>query len=259
MQFVLKIILLLSFTLGWQACLASPKEDARLVARRSIDPEILSSVEALLKKQFVDVYFKPLSQRGIKINDIERFADLIPDEDVAPFLDRMMSQTVENYLTLYTPEQLSLIATIMRNDDEATLEEIRSEQYRQQYILALEQSRSTAKKSGSDDPLTIGLEELVVQLDTVAKLLEGEFATNFAQDFASGIGFVFILVRFNQEIARIEREFDNPVTIAALNGNGILKFANPVQKQTLLRELSASEDTGGVRFIRPTSREIPSE
>lgn len=251
MRFLLKTLLLLSFALSGQTTLASPRDDARLIVQRSVNPEFIDFVEQKLKRQFVDVYFKPISGQGISINDIERFTDLIPDEDITPFVDRMLSQTVENLLSTYTPKQLASIATIMREDKDVTLNDILSEQYQQKYILALEQSRSTIERSGSDDPIVVGLEELIIQLDAMTESLNDDSGKALAQEFAIGVGQIFALVRFNQEIARIERELDNPVTVAALKADGILKFANPVQKQTILRKLSASESSGSIRFLRP--------
>lgn len=258
MRFLLKTLLLLSFALSGQAGLASSRDDARLIVQRGVNPEFLDFIEHKLKGQFVGVYFKPLSGQGISISDVERFTDLIPDEDVTPFVDRMLSQTVENLLSTYTPGQLALIATIMRDDKDATLQDILSEQYRQKYILTLEQSRATADRSGSDDPIVVGLEELIVQLDAMTELLNGDSGKALVQEFAIGVGQIVTLFSFNQEIARIERELDNPVAVAALKADGILKFANPVQKQTILRELSASESTGGIRFLKPPPGKIRS-
>jgi len=71
----------------------------------------------------------------------------------------------------------------------------------------------------------------------------------------SGVASIFILVSFGHEIGRLERDLDNPVVLAALRTDGVLKFANPVQRQTLLRQLSTPNDSrdgaGTARFVKP--------
>lgn len=254
MNSLLRATVLLAFFLYGQVALASPQADARLIAQRSLDPELLEFTKRKLKERFVDVYFKPLSGQGIEIKDAKRFVELIPDKDIAPFLDRMFSQNVENLLQIYTPEQLASIATIMRADEYATLHDVLSEEYQRDFLVALEEARSTAERSGSDDPVVVGIEELFVHLKALTETLKGESGKALAQELAVGVGQIFALVSFNEEIGQIERDIDNPVTIAALKANGILRFANPVQRQSILRENSVSDGTGGVRILKPPQK-----
>ena len=251
MNNLFKLLLLTSLWLSGQVALATPQADASFIAQRSQDPAWLNSVQKSLKSAFVTVYFRPISGQGIKIANSEKFIELIPDEDIAPYLDRLISRTAEIYLSVYTPEQLASIATVLRADEDATVEEIFSEEYQQRYAAALEQARSNAHSSGSDDPLVIGLEELTVQLNAVSAMLKGGGAERLGQDMALGIGSLFTVMGYSREITKIEREPNNPVTIAAIKADGVLRFANPVQRQTLLRQLSASKNTGGIRFIKP--------
>lgn len=246
-----KTVLLMSFFLNGQAVLATPQSDASLIVERSQNLVWKETLRQTLKKSFVTVYFRPISGRGISIADQDRFIELVPDEDIAPYLDRLRSRAVEYYLSVYTTEQLAAIAIVLRADEDATMEEILSDAYNQRFALALEQARASAQSSGSDDPLVIGLEELIVQLNALSATLEGDGAEAIAQDFAQAIGHLFALMGYADEITRIEVEPTNPVTVAAIKTDGVLRFANPVQRQTLLRQLSGSETTGGVRFIKP--------
>ena len=251
MNNLFKLLLLTSLWLSGQVALATPQADASFIAQRNQDPAWMKTVRQMLKESFVTVYFRPISGHGVKIANVDQFIELIPDEDIAPYVDRLMSRTVEIYLSVYTPEQLASIATVLRADEDATVEEIFSEEYQQRYAAALEQARSNAHSSGSDDPLVIGLEELTVQLNAVSAMLKGGGAERLGQDMALGIGSLFTVMGYSREITKIEREPNNPVTIAAIKADGVLRFANPVQRQTLLRQLSASKNTGGIRFIKP--------
>ncbi|KJZ19916.1 hypothetical protein [Loktanella sp. S4079] len=251
MNNIFKTLSLVTFMLSGQAILATPLSDARYIAQRDLDHAALSTMQRLLKGQFVNVYLRPFSGLGIEVIDEDRFIDLIPDEDVAPFLDHYLAQSAENYLSIYTPEQLASMATLLRTNDDASMEEILSEEYRRELEIAVEKARTTAQPSGSDDPLVLGLEEMIVQLEAINVMLDGDGAEAIAQHFTASIAPLFMLMRYSREISQLERDFDNPVTIAVLNEHGILRFANPVQRQTLLRQLSASKDTGGIQFITP--------
>lgn len=259
MTFHLKPFILLSFLVFGQATLASPHDDARLIVQRSSNPESLEFFQRSLRKQFVDVYFHPIAGQGVRIADEERFMDLIPDEDVSPFIDRLLSETVENFVSTFSAEQLAAIAAVMRLDENATLQEILSEQYRQEYVAALSEARSGATPSGSDDPLVVGLEEVIIRLDAMTRALDANAGKALVQHMTMGVGFISALLKYNQEITQMNRELDNPVISAALKADGILSFSNPVQRQILLRERSVSEGKSGARFLKPPSASAKSD
>ncbi len=255
MKTLLKPLLLAALVLSGQVALATPQADANYIAQRSMNPTALNDLRRMLKEPFVAVYFRPLSELGIEIVDMDRFVDLIPDEDIAPVLDRYMSGTARQYLSTYTPEQLSAMAALLRADPDTSMLEILSEVYQRKLTAALEQARTEAKPSGLDDPRVIELEELSVQLNAFNALFDDDVTFFFAPDTAaSSIATLLFIGGYGREVAQLHREPNNPVTMAAIEAFGILRFANPVQRQTVLRQYSVSEDTGGVRFAKPLSR-----
>lgn len=255
MSTLFKLLLLTTLLISGQATSATPQADASFIVQRNSNPAWMKIVHRKLKEAFVTVYFKPISELGVEIAEIEQFIELIPNEDIAPYVDRLTSKTVEIYLSVYTPEQLASIAAVLRADENATMEEILSEEYQRRHAVALEQARTNAQPSGSDEPLLVGLEELTVQLNAVAATLEGDGGEAIVQSMALGIGSLITLMGYTREITQIEQNPDNPVTIAALRADGVLRFANPVQRQTLLRQFSDSERTGGIQFIKPPAND----
>ncbi|MEL6661165.1 MAG: hypothetical protein AAFR36_32260 [Bacteroidota bacterium] len=240
--------------LGGNAVSATPKTDAAYIVRRNLEPEVMETFERQLKNAFVSVYFKPLSKLGIDIIDWKRFSDLIPDDDVAPYIDRILSQTTTKYLSIYTPEQLTSLANLLRSDPNLSTSDIFDANFRQRYLNALEDARKQVTPSGSDDQRVIGLEETIVQLKAFTDTFDGEGAEEFAQAMASSVAPVILLLGASREIALLEREIENPVILSVLREEGILRFANPVQQQTLLRQLTNPKDESGIRFQKPPKK-----
>ncbi|MCG3268898.1 hypothetical protein [Yoonia sp. I 8.24] len=252
MNFPRTLCLVLTLTCG-HAAFATPESDARFIAQRQLGPEGLDSFRGRLNESFADVYFEPLAGLGIELIDQDRFAALVPDEDVAPFVDRFLGYTAESYLSVYSPAQLEAIATLLRADDDMTVEDVFSQNYLKQHIAALELARASIPLSGSDDPQVKVGEEFAVQLSAATMLLEVA-VEDLVQQVALGAGFIGIFIGYANEIDQLEREIDNPVTIGALKADAILEFANPVQRQDLLRQLTRSESTGGIQFIPAPTR-----
>ena len=258
MNSIIKTLFLTSLLLSGQATLATPQADASFIVHRSADQAWMKIVHRKLKEAFVTSYFMPISGFGIEIADMDQFVDLIPDEDIAPYVNRLMSKTVDLYLSTYTPEQLASIAAVMRADKDATIEEILSADYQRRHAVALEQARSNAQPSGSNDPLVMELEALTVQLSALTTALKGDGGEAIGQSMAVGLAPLFTLMGDTRVIEQMEQKPNNPVTIAALRADGILSFANPVQRKTLLRQFTASESTGGIQFKRPPANNTKS-
>ncbi len=248
MNRLFKSLLMLVLLSNGPAALATPREDATYIVQRKLDPESSYSIRRFLKDQFVGVYYAPLSGLGIELIDKEAFTNLIPDEDIAPFVERLSSQSVETYLSINTPEKLAALVALLRADEGATLEEVISRYDQQRYEAVLSQLRTQATPSDSDDPTVIAMEEVTLQLEAFGSFLDEE---PLLRDMSASVSPFFALLGFRQEIAELERDFDNPVTLAAIRADGVLRFANPVQRTTLLRQLSPRESTGGIRFVKP--------
>ena len=254
MRVCLKLFFLTVCLLSGNVVLATPEADAAYIARRNLEPATLKSFEKQLKGAFVSVYYRPLSELGIDLIDRERFIGLIPDDDVAPYIDRVLSQTAKKYLSIYTPEQLASLASLLRTDSELTTKEVFDADIRQKYLIALEEARKQATPSGSENQMVVELEEMTVQLEAFVATFNDESIEAFAQDMASSIAPLFLFLRASHAIARLERDLDNPVTLSVLREDGILRFANPVQQQTLLRHLMPSKSVGGIRFQKPPKK-----
>ena len=243
-----KALLCAAFLCAGQTALATPQSDAKLIAQRSTD---WSSIAQDLKKAFVQVYFRPISKQGVEIADEDKFAALIPDDDIAPYIRKLAEKGVENYLKLHSPERLAMIAAILRADEEATVKDILDEENQQRSLAALEKARAEAVPSGADDPLTLEIEEITVRLKAFYEMLEGKGSEQMLQDLAFALRFATDIISYAMEIQQREVRANNPVTIAAIKTNGVLSFANPVQRQTLLRQLSGPKREFGIQFKKP--------
>ncbi len=250
----IKPALLFTLLFCGQASLATPREDALFIVQRSSSPAWDDRVDLMLREAFVATYFRPISGQSVEIADFDRFIELIPDQDIAPYVERMNSEMVEVVLSIYRPDQLVRYAAALRADENATLQDIFEAETQRRSAAELERARLNRQRSGSDDPNVIALEELVVELDATTALLQGETGENLAQSMAGSMKTLSMLMGFTREIRQIEQPPNNPVTIAALKADGILSFANPVQRQSLLRQFSTSENSGGsssILFVRP--------
>jgi hypothetical protein len=226
--------LVLTLTCG-HAAFATPESDARFIAQRQLGPEGLEACRGIFKETFAHVYFEPLAGLGIELIDQDRFAALVPDEDVAPFIDLLIAYAAENYLSDFSPAKLEAVATLLRADADVTVKEVLSRNYLEQQITALEQVQAE--------------EEFVAQL-SAASMLMASIGEDPFQQAGLGIRVMGALGSYAREIDQLEREIDNPVVIDGLKADGILEFANPVQRQDLLRQLTRSESTGGIQFIQ---------
>jgi hypothetical protein len=218
-----------------------------------LGPDKLKFVRHFLKRAFAGVYTRPFVELGIEIIDGDQVIELVPDEDVAPYIDRFLSQRTRFYTSIFTPEQLAFLAESLRKDKDISLQELLSDKYRKELAAALEKARAARSSSGSADPTVQALEEWLAQLDATTKVL-ADNAESIGKSIALSIAPLLQLNAYGHEIARLHRELDNPVAIAALKKDGVLKFANPVQRQALLRQLVAPEEKSGVRFLRPPPR-----
>ncbi len=260
MHNLFKILLAIALLLGGQTALASPRDDALYIAQRSITPEQQAALEGFLKIAFVDAYYRPLAGRGIEIADQERFMELIPDEDIAPYMERLFSQSVENFLAIYDAEQLAAMAGLLRSFEDVPANEVLSRDFQDRLQAAMETRTPTPPISETDAPIDIAAKELIAQLDAFVTFMDVYGAERFAQDLSAGLGSFFALIAYGHEIAELRPAPDNPVTLSAIQADGILQFANRVQQQTLLAELQSIDDTdvtnntGGIRFIKPPAR-----
>ena len=251
MRNVLKVLSLSMLLLSGHVTWATPQADARFIAERELDAFWTSKIEDALRSYFVAVYFKPISGRGVVIADEEAFRRLIPAEDIAPYLDDLVTRIAPTYLAVLNPEQLATMAAILRADKEATVAKILSNAEDRKFAVALEQARAKKNKSQSNDPTIAHLEELTVQMEAFSLMIEDGGAELIGQSLALGLAPLRAMDVYHRSIMKIEKPAQNPVTLAAIKTNGVLRFANPVQRQGLIRKLSKSEGTGNIRFIRP--------
>jgi hypothetical protein len=248
-------ILLMALLFSGNVALATPQDDAKFIANRetSSSSAWMENIETLLKDAFVTIYYKPIPGDGIQIADSAKFADLIPDEDIEPYIARLISNRVEFYLAAFSPEQLEALAAILRSSDDLTALDVLSKDFDSRHGTALEHARANnVQQSGSNDPLVEELEELTIRLDAFSATLE-ENGESLGLIVASSIAPVFQLLREREKIVKLERPLDNPVTVAAIKSEDILKFANPVQQRILIRQLTSSEKTGGIQFMKSPS------
>jgi|GEM_PF-5939255 len=225
MKLLLRPLLLAALVLSAQVAVATPQSDANYIARRYLTPAALDHLRRVLKEPLVEVYFRSLSEQGVKIVDMDRFIDLIPDEDIAPLLDHHQPHIANLYLSNYTAEQLAEMAELLRADPDTSMMEIHSEN--------LHRTGATISTLGDVD-------------DDVKD-------TFIHESVALSVGALYVFGYRRQDVSQINPEPDNPVTIAALEADGILSFANPVQRQGLLRQYSVPEEIDGPRFVRPPS------
>lgn len=254
MHSLIGLLLLALFVSNGQFALATPLSDAMFIAQRNVEKLSDTSIEKHLKEQLVQVHARPLLAEGIKINDAGRFAELIREEDIAPLKELYLSDIVERYVLTFTPEQLSVIASLMRENDTISFGQILSKDFAQQQAAALKQARASATPSGLDDPLILQAEQMVRKLNVLNELLQNERGGFMMEGIALAMSSAIGAMRVGREIDGLQRGIDHPVTIAALKADGVLGFANLVQRQSLLRKFAAPTRTGGVSFQRPPSK-----
>ncbi|MEL6681905.1 MAG: hypothetical protein AAFQ09_04585 [Pseudomonadota bacterium] len=238
---------------------ATPEDDALLIAERWFDEQWREMAEDRIKRAFVAAYFQPLAGQGISILDEDRFMALVPATDIAPHMTRLIAQIATGYEAVLTPAQLAAFSEVLRADQGLTLSEMMSDNFQRKLTDALDEVRLSAPASDTDDPEVLALQELAVQLEAFEQAMSDGGAEAFGQGLVLGISPLFAIMRTAGDIGRMEVDLNNPVSIAALRANGVLRFSNPVQRQTLLRQVDRSDVAGGIRFIRPPSSAAGSE
>jgi hypothetical protein len=241
------ILLLCSPFAAW----ATPQDDALFVAQREYEVSLKETIETALRSYFVPVYFRPLEGQGVKIADRSAFADLVPDDVIAPYRDHWLKQTSDQYLSILGPERISTIAEILRLDEEMTLNRLLKAEEDKRFATALADARAQTETTASDNPNQSAVEELTVQLRAFNAAMDDGGSEAFAESFAVGMASIIALGAYSRAIYKIEKPLNNPVTRAAIETRGVLSFANPVQRQALLREIAASEKAPGIRFRKP--------
>ncbi|MEP3638725.1 MAG: hypothetical protein ABJN14_15850 [Paracoccaceae bacterium] len=251
----MKLFFLAVCLLGGNVVLATPEADAAYAAQRYFEPAELEALEEQIKDALVTVYYRPLSELGIDLIDRERFIDLIPDDDVAHYIDRILARTAEKYLSVYTPEKLAALAGLLRTDSELRTMDVLSDTMRERYLIALEEARKQTTSSGSENQLVLELEEKMVQLESFAATYGDEGLTGpFALFRAPSMVPLLLFGNTLHTIKHLEPDLDNPAILAVLREDGIFRFVNPVQQQTLLRQLEPSKNVGGIRFQKPPQK-----
>lgn len=243
----------LSFLLLSAPLLASPEEDAALVVQRSFDTEAQDGLRALVRRSYVKAYFRPIENAGlgIEIADEDLFMSLIPEADVAPFEERFTSEMADHFVKYLPQEYLTAVAAVFRADERAALEDIQSDRFREDYSAMLDQARRDAPETTSDNAVLKQIEEVNHHLAALNLMIESN-PEEFADAMSFSLFFVFTPLRYEREIMQTEREIDNPVTIAAIQTKGVLRFANFTQRQSLLRQLLPNEAASGIQFVRPS-------
>lgn len=241
-------ILTLALVMVSLAASASPKADARFVAEREFALTWQAAAEQSLKTAFVEVYFKPLEGRGIEIADADAFRALIPDEDVAPYHQVLVEDTTAMLLDVLEPAQLRDLAMILRTNDQLTVTQVFSDEFAQTFNASLAERRAASQETA---PNLVALEDLANQMDAFSATLDQGGAETIARDMALAAGPLFRLIGLGRTITQTEVPVTHPVTVAAIETPGVLKFANPVQRQSLLREIKGAQTSTGIRFIKP--------
>ena len=256
MRVYLKLFFLAVCLLGGNVVLATPEADAAYAARRFFKPAQLKVVEEKIKDALVTAYYRPLSELGIDLIDRERFFDLIPDDDVAHYIDRILELSAEKYLSIYTPEKLASVANRLRTDSELTTKDVLNEPMQQKYLIALEEARKQATTSGSEPS------ELVLQLKAFTATYGDERFkgfNNIVVAYLASLNAPFMApVRLSQDalnaIEGLEPDLDHPTILLVLREDGIFRFVNPVQQQTLIRQLEPKKSVGGITFQKPPKK-----
>jgi hypothetical protein len=255
MRYLLKTLLIVVFLAFGQTATATPEEDAAFIAQRHLQFEGSFKVENYIRSAFVKVYFRPLSETGVRIRDAEAFQSYIPDEEVQPYLEEYAAHFSKIYFMMFSPEKLAWIAAHLRADPNLSPSDVLDAEFRQKYEAAYEQSRAKMNPDASNDPNVQGILEATARLDAFTTFLEEEGA---AEDFAKGLSAAVqtfsTLHSYHRDITKSHRSLNNPVTIAVLKADGVLQFSNPVQRNNLLRKLEGPTHVGGARFIKVPAR-----
>lgn len=229
---------------------ASPREDAQYLVQRSFDEASLVHADVSIRQALVKIYVRPLSGEGIHLASKDKFADILPDEIVQPYLTELTSDLVERHLKVYSQAELEFYSDLLRANEGKSYQEVFDEHFQRKFEAALEQSKSELEPPPTDDPVVVALYELTAGLSAMTDVLE---VTGLHQDMAIALGYVASLTGITQEISRIEIKIDDPIVILAVKSPGVLKFSNPTVQQDFLRRYDPkkSEANTGIQFVSP--------
>ena len=242
---------------------ASKVTNAELVVARMESSGVFDRVDQRFRQAYVTVYFKPLEGRNVVIADADAFAALIPDEIVAPHVASFKEATTDLVLMMMHDTHLERLAAIFESDEQVTFQNIQNGALAARYDAALEALLSKTVRSQTDEAAIVALQEQRLRLAEFDAMMEdtrrnGAMGTLKSLVWSMG-------ARLGVDAAQISNTrvgARNPVTLRAIETNGVLRFSSLVQRNALLRELRqtlngvaplAPARSGGITFIRPQS------
>lgn len=227
---MLKRILILILALLGTTALANPKDDAALFMSNFIDQRYWDDVHRISERRKIRIYRDVLLERNITIADAERFQDMIPEIAADETVQRVKSQVETFIIESYGPDHLSQIADFFRLPFG-------------EKMLAIAKDKHLFKNLHRQTPRGGPIEQWWDYLSLQERARFGAFASTAAGQFFVKQTWA-VRRALHYEITELSRWPDPPLNrpyiVEILKADGVLKFPNPVTRQSLIRELSVA-------------------
>ena len=224
---MLRPVLILMLALLGTTALANSKNDAALFMSNFIDQRYWDDVHRRSELRKPRIYRRALLERNVTIADAERFQDMIPESAAAETVQRLKSHVAMFIIESYEPDHLSQIADFFRRPVGKKM-------------LLIAKENNLFKKLHSQTRFRGPIDQWRDYLSLQERAHFGAFASTPAgQAFVNQTWAVRRALHYEiTEMARWpDPPLNRPYIVEILKVDGILRFPNPVTRQTLIREL----------------------
>lgn len=219
------------------ATLASPAEDAALIAERTFDDAMTPVVAAILKQFQVSNYGRQLEAQGIIIIDEAQFAEFLPPSDPSSMIENLRAKLASDYAKVLTPEQMAQIAQTMRLLPDVTLDDILSDTYRSKLEKTFADALAAADIDESDDQHITEIKIITAQLSVMnAALSDDAVKDHLVLSMVPLFSFLPLLL----QPPAPDLPLADPGVIQALKTQGVVRAPNRIVLKDLIAELEAS-------------------
>ncbi len=113
MRLLVSLIIAVSLMFG-QIVVASPRDDAENIARFMISESNRASNLQNIASQYVLFLTRELGKHSVRVVDSERFAEMLPENEIEPWLVRLQEIYVDRLLEIIEPAKLAQLANGVR-------------------------------------------------------------------------------------------------------------------------------------------------
>lgn len=224
-----RMIIFVFAVLGTTA-FADPEDDAEWFMSHFMEQRYWDSAYRIGLHDLAKAYEQALSNRNITVEDFERFQDLIPHTASEDYVKRSKHEFSIIIIEHFGPDYLAEIASFFRTP---LGEEILAIENEQKFFSRLHFSEPWGGTLGIWKSNLSAMQ--VIEFSTFSSTPAGQFFMSQTLALRPKLRrSVF------QRGTRPDPPLDRPYIIEITQTDGILRFANPIARRSLLNELSAS-------------------